>query len=792
MISIDSESRPVADVGTASVRLTLPYIASPFAYRRRKTHVVMVGDVAVGGDNPIRVQSMTTTRTLDTEATVAQGERLVRVGCEIVRITAPTPKDARNLGEIKRQLQARGIHVPLVADIHFSPDAALEAADHVEKVRINPGNYADTRKFAVRSYTDAEYEAELARIEERFAPLVEKCKAKRIAMRIGTNHGSLSDRIVNRFGDTPEGMVESALEFVRICEKHGYYDVILSMKASNPKVMIAAYRLLAARMAELGMTYPFHLGVTEAGNGIDGRMKSTIGSGSLLADGIGDTIRVSLTEEPEEEIPVAFQIANFFTPREGDGRHPRSLLRGEGTGPARDGEVAPDQASLLAREGTGEPTIPDLDCQNAPKQSPLPLGEGQGESGLLAIPWDPFHYERRASRTVRVGPVGIGGENVVAVVARVGAAAEAQLLRWASPGNRRLARPDVVEWPVPDDTAVAALRAARQRLETARSLVVLSNANGSDLPKLAVLASGDDPVRLLEAIASADAVLLGEPSPAAAANLAEATRAAGKALWLEVEVGAAGSEAIDSAVARLLAARAASVQAGQEDVVLAIGAATADVAIYAQRLLVVRLAELGALNPLFVRTKRTPPSVPPQRGEGGRVGANGELAANREMGDAAAAAERLIPGALVPGSLLCDGLGDAIQAGTSEGGQDEVQLTLDVLQGSGTRLSKTDYVACPSCGRTLFDLQSTTERIKAQTSHLVGVKIAIMGCVVNGPGEMADADFGYVGGSPGHVNLYVGKTCVERNVPTEIADAKLIELIKSKGRWQEPEPVEAS
>ncbi len=299
------------------------YTVSPFAYRRRRTHVVMVGDVAVGGDNPIRVQSMTTTRTLDTDATVAQAERLVRAGCEIVRITAPTAKDARNLAEIKSRLRARGITVPLVADIHFSPDAAIEAAEHVEKVRINPGNYVDGRKFAVRSYTDAEYEAELARIAERFAPLVLKCRAKKIAMRIGTNHGSLSDRIVNRFGDTPEGMVESALEFVHICESYDYYDVILSMKASNPKVMIAAYRLLAARMGELGMTYPFHLGVTEAGNGIDGRIKSAIGIGSLLADGIGDTIRVSLTEEPEEEVPVAFQIANYFTPWETTAATPR-------------------------------------------------------------------------------------------------------------------------------------------------------------------------------------------------------------------------------------------------------------------------------------------------------------------------------------------------------------------------------------------------------------------------------------------------------------------------------------
>src|SRR5687767_7248839 len=287
----------------------LPYSPSAFAYRRRSTHVVTIGDVGIGGSNPIRVQSMTTTRTQDVEATAAQAERLVRVGCEIVRITAPTVQDAKAVGEIRRLLHARGMTVPLVADIHFSPAAAMEAANHVEKVRINPGNFADSRQFAVREYTDHEYEAELERIEARFTPLVLKCKSLGIAMRVGTNHGSLSDRIMNRFGDTPLGMVESALEFLRICQKNSYPDVILSMKASNPKVMIQAYRLLVARMDEIGMTFPLHLGVTEAGNDEDGRIKSAVGIGSLLDDGLGDTIRVSLTEEPEAEIPVAIRLA---------------------------------------------------------------------------------------------------------------------------------------------------------------------------------------------------------------------------------------------------------------------------------------------------------------------------------------------------------------------------------------------------------------------------------------------------------------------------------------------------
>src|SRR5919205_412316 len=293
----------------------LKYCASPYARRRRQTRVVMVGDVAVGGDNPIRVQSMTTTRTLDTEATVRQAIRLVQAGCEIVRITAPTVNDARNLGRIRAALRERGVAVPLVADIHFSPAAALEAALHVEKVRINPGNYADSKTFAVKEYSDEEYRAELARIEERFRPVVLRCKQLGRAMRIGTNHGSLSDRIMNRFGDTPEGMVESALEFVRICERYDYHDIVLSMKASNPLVMIQAYRLLAARMAEEGMDYPFHLGVTEAGDGEEGRVKSAIGIGSLLEEGIGDTIRVSLTEDSVHEIPAAYAIAQPYNAR---------------------------------------------------------------------------------------------------------------------------------------------------------------------------------------------------------------------------------------------------------------------------------------------------------------------------------------------------------------------------------------------------------------------------------------------------------------------------------------------
>ncbi|HEU0168273.1 MAG TPA: (E)-4-hydroxy-3-methylbut-2-enyl-diphosphate synthase [Chloroflexota bacterium] len=518
---------------------------------RRPTREVMVGKVGVGGSNPIRVQSMTTTLTKDVDATVAQTIRLVEAGCEIVRITTPTVQDAKALGEAKARLRAKGIDVPLVADIHFSPAAALEAAEHADKVRVNPGNYVDSRHFRVIEYTDEEYAGELVRIEERFAPLVVKCKERGVAMRIGTNHGSLSDRIMNRFGDTPEGMCESALEFVRICRKHDYHDLIMSMKASNPKVMIAAYRLLAQRMDEEGMDYPFHLGVTEAGNGEDARIKSAIGIGSLLADGIGDTIRVSLAEEPENEVPVAFEIAKRAKP-------------------------------------VGLPPVPRFS---------LP--------GLSVVPTS--GYQRRPADQIG----GIGGHSTIAVL---GSGARAD---FAAP------------------------------------------------PSQALIASG-----------------------ASAAEL----------------------------IAR-----------GRE------------------------LAAQDTDAPIHLRM---------------------------ESAD-------LIDASIGIGSLLCDGIGDSVEiaAGTPEQAE---ELAFNILQASGARLSRTDYVACPGCGRTLFELESTTNRIKSRTAHLPGVRIAVMGCIVNGPGEMADADFGYVGSAPGRVNLYVGKEQIARNIPTEEADDRLIDLIKAHGRWVDP------
>jgi (E)-4-hydroxy-3-methylbut-2-enyl-diphosphate synthase len=536
------------------------YCASRFAYARRRTREVAIGKVIVGGNQPIGVQSMTTTRTQDIEGTLAQTIRLVEAGCEIVRITAPTVNDAKAIGEIKRRLRARGIDVPLVADIHFSPAAAMEAAEHVEKVRVNPGNFADQKFFRVREYTDEQYAEELERIEERFTPLVLKCQARGISMRIGSNHGSLSDRIMNRYGDTPAGMVESALEFARIARKHDYHDLIFSMKASNPKVMIQAYRLLVARMDEEGMDYPLHLGVTEAGLGEDGRIKSAVGIGALLDDGLGDTIRVSLTEEPEAEIPVAQRLVEPYN---------------------------------------------------------------RGLPGARAFPsarerLDPYSYARRLSDEVDVGGLLVGGAQPVAVL---------------------------------------------------------------------------------------------EPPEVAAPDLTHLTRMP--------EAGLAWYDAV------------------------------------------------RAYRGLAAGLNREPLHL--------------DLSLSGDE------LEVLLRSATVLGSLLCDGIGDSVGLHAPIPDEDRSRLLFGILQASGVRITKTEFVSCPSCGRTLFDLQSTTERIRSQTAHLKGVKIAIMGCVVNGPGEMADADFGYVGGSPGRVNLYVGKEVVEKGVPEEEADERLVDLIRRHGRWQEPE-----
>ena len=631
-----------------------------FHYSRRRTRVVMVGKVGVGGDNPIRVQSMTTTDTLNVDATVAQSIKMIEAGCEIVRITAPTVNDARALGKIKEGLVKRGYGgTPLVADIHFSPAAAMEAADFVEKVRINPGNFVDTKKFAIKEYTDQQYDDELRRIEDRFSPLVIKLRSLKRALRIGTNHGSLSDRIMNRYGDSALGMVESALEFVRICEKNDYRDVILSMKSSNPKVMIEAYRLLAARMSELGMDYPFHLGVTEAGGGEDGRIKSAIGIGSLLADGIGDTIRVSLTEDPDLEVPVCYALAKPY--------------------------------------------------QAKPDEAPRP-----GTEGLKPFE-DAFSYKRRPTRAFRAGPFMVGGSQLVRTALRA-----------------------------PKDDLLAFLE--RQ----------LKEGKGVD-PELIEFSD-------LTALKKAREALAGETSRLA--FVARTAKCAPCAVDLcDVYCGPVD----DDVLARMK----------EKDVRWLIEEETAGAALRQDE----RAREFGVLSMLSLRGSDTAKLLQEYRLLAAQAGSSPIHIRVPRLEDSE---QQLLQASVLMGSLLCDGVGDSVQLDAALPARQTLELTYNILQGAGVRVTKTEFVSCPSCGRTLFDLQSTTERIKSKTGHLKGVKIAIMGCIVNGPGEMADADFGYVGGAPDMINLYVGKECVKKGIPTAHADQALIDLIKAHGKWKDP------
>ena len=697
--------------------ITLPtYCHDPFSYQRRKTRVVSIGDVPLGGDHPIRVQSMTISDTMDTEATVAETIQLVEAGCEIVRITAPSLNEAENLRHIKAALQRRGIRVPLVADIHFTPNAALKAAEYVEKVRINPGNYVDKKKFAEHEYSDSEYQAELERIEERFKPLVLKLKQYGVAMRIGTNHGSLSDRIMNRFGDTPEGMVESALEFVRICERYDYHAIVLSMKASNPLVMIQAYRLLAARMADEGMDYPFHLGVTEAGDGEEGRVKSAIGIGALLEDGIGDTIRVSLTEDSVHEIPAAYAI------------------------------VKPYNVRLAAPH-----TVPSVPVRVSTSTTPAPQ-----ESR------NPYGYRRRVSTEVPLGDVALGGTQPVRV--ELAPTVPLRDVDGTLAQIRALSTPSTPGGPVCEivrlqATSLADLDAFSQlRQGLAASGLGMALAlqlppalllTLPTLPEAAKFVSTPDPTLAEEAwqgqirhsaalVARHGAVLEWALSLEAIPAFVRAT--AGVTL-----------EGLAQTASRVVRLSGAGVAPG---LLIALDVA-APVAAY--RYVAAHLDTQGLTVPLHLKT-------PPLQG--------------REAA--------LFQAALWLGTLLNDGLGDSLQIDSDIASAQAISLSYNILQAARLRMSKTEFISCPSCGRTLFNLQTTTERIKSRMSHLKDVKLAIMGCIVNGPGEMADADFGYVGSGPGKISLYVGKECVERNIPEEHADERLIQLMQLQGRWVEP------
>ncbi len=671
------------------------YAESLTHYKRLLTREVKVGDLLLGNFHPIRIQTMTTTDTMNTIATVEQTIRCIEAGAELVRITAPSKLDAENLLNIKNELHRRGYHVPLVADIHFTPNAAEVAARIVEKVRVNPGNYVDKKKFEQLEYTNAEYQEEIERIRDRFTPLVRICREYGTAMRIGTNHGSLSDRIMSRYGDTPMGMVESAMEFLRVCRDENFHQIVLSMKASNPQVMVQAYRLLIKTMdAEFGEIYPLHLGVTEAGDGEEGRIKSAIGIGALLEDGIGDTIRVSLTEDPELEIPV---------------------------------------------------------CRDIVKRYDLSVGQvGRSEvEEKIILPYDPFQYNRRKS--VAVGNV--GGKKVPVVIADFSQHESLSQVDLASIGYTYKA--EMGTW---------------QKSDAAADYVFIDGEKpGFDMPQgLRLIAPfkkwadwqipGSYPLYRPEH-------LLGEGIDSTHGflridNAGNLTEKASRDIFDILEKSRDGGELI-----------------------LCVGS-TEKNAMQRLRVFFMELMRRKLQNPVVLMTE-----------------------SNWQTAD-----EHLIHFATETGALFLDGFGDGIwlqmnrenrelfnSGGHGPSGRtyarpasgDAVEAFLNntafsILQATRTRISKTEYISCPSCGRTLFELQETTQRIRKVTSHLKGVKIAIMGCIVNGPGEMADADFGYVGSGPGKITLYKGKEIVKRSVDSEVAVDELIRLLKENNVWIEP------
>ncbi len=653
------------------------YTFSPFAYRRFETIEVKVGDLLIGGKNPIRVQSMTTSDTRDTESTVRQILDLERAGCELVRLTVPSMADAENLPNIRKRLKAENSKVPLAADIHFTPSAAMLAAEYMEKVRINPGNFADRKKFAVRDYTDSEYNEELERISEVFLPFVKKCKELGRAVRIGTNHGSLSDRIMNRFGDTPLGMVESALEFIRIAETVNFHDIIVSMKASNPQVMVHAYRLLVSRFAELGMKYPIHLGVTEAGDGKDGRIKSAIGIGTLLEDGIGDTIRVSLTEDAVHEIPVAKALVKKFN-------------------------------------------------------SGFPFSEKVPEYSEFR---NPYVYARRKTDPVPVGDLRIGENFPVRAETAFPSFSEKQLLDFlkAVETEKLYVKPEILHFTVSETEEFRSL----SRLISSGKISFPVSVCVSRIPDHDFINIKDQIPSVQKISVSSEKIsALNPESLQILKNFAEKKT---------VEISFSGAESFRRDWDKVRSIF-------NENIMISLNEESND-RIYESRKILSLLQEEKV--PFLISGKY-------QSSE-----------------------DAMYEGSVLFGSLLLDGFGDSVRLEMNEA-LESLILSFDILQGARQRTVKTEFISCPSCGRTLFDLQKTTARIKERTGHLVGVKIAVMGCIVNGPGEMADADFGYVGAGPGKVHLYLGKEIVMKSVSSEEADEKLVELIKSQGKWSEP------
>lgn len=657
------------------------YCSSLNSYKRLPTREVKVGDLVIGNNNPVRIQTMTTTDTMDTAATVAQTIRCIEAGAELVRITAPSKKEAENLLHIKNEIRKLGYTTPLVADIHFTPNAAEIAARIVEKVRVNPGNYIDKKKFDVLEYTDAEYAAEIDRIRERFTPLVRICKEYGTAMRIGTNHGSLSDRIMSRYGDTPIGMVESAMEFLRIARAEHYHQIILSMKSSNPQVMVQAYRLLVQKMdEEFGECYPLHLGVTEAGDGEDGRIKSAIGIGTLLEDGIGDTIRVSLTEDPEFEIPVCKDIVNRYSNR------------------------------------TAHAPLPEINDNSS-------------------LPYSPFEYSRRKTIAVQ----NIGDHHVPVVVADLSELPQITHTDLQAIGYKYDEASD--KWNI-GDAAADYIYTGDKLLDFALpgTLQVICNYNAwqkaTDKTKYHPLLTTTEFLR---------------------ENISDTLH------FVSTDANDTSNN-INALLAKV-----------NTHTVLVAGSSNAHTMVSVRQLFVA-LEKRNIICPVILKAENKDKTVD----------------------------EQLIDFATNTGGLLLDGFGDGVWLQNHMQQLQNIRITgrtylevknstqflnntaFSILQATRTRISKTEYISCPSCGRTLFDLQETTAKIRNATNHLKGVKIAIMGCIVNGPGEMADADFGYVGSGPGKITLYKSKEVVKRNVPSEIAVEELINLLKENDAWTEP------
>lgn len=722
------------------------YCESLTEYKRLATKEVKIGDLLLGNPDgfrghPIRVQTMTTTDTMDTVATVEQSIRCIEAGAELVRITAPSKREAENLLAIKIELRKRGYNTPLVADIHFTPNAAEIAARIVEKVRVNPGNYVDKKRFELIEYSDADYAEEIDRIRERFTPLVKICKEYGTAMRIGTNHGSLSDRIMSRYGDTPLGMVESAMEFLRIARYESYHQIVLSMKSSNPQVMVQAYRLLVKTMfEEFGECYPLHLGVTEAGDGEDGRIKSAVGIGTLLEDGLGDTVRVSLTEDPEFEIPVCRDLVKRYSPS-------RTTIPS-----MEDGAKAPSQ-SEVEKQFQLNSLYPSDEKINL--SSPFGGQEAYSFGRRESLPYSPFEYKRRETFAVE----NIGGNHVPVVIADLSKLKSITQKDLESIGYRYDAFTD--KWNISDTAADYVFTGGNKiNFNLPGTLKVIVDAN-----TWSRVATEDQDLSIVP-IFSAD----------------EYATSSNKHPRINFVMIDCFSE--DDTFKDLHTLLPSLLDLDQNGHIVLCLSSTNKNAMQAVRRMFIELMNRKIKNPVVII-----------------------IDSNWQTAD-----EHLIHYATEAGALLLDGMGDGVCFGMTtkaydsfsesnglsgrryssvlgrghEGAEQFINNTaFSILQATRTRISKTEYISCPSCGRTLFDLQETTAKIRAVTNHLKGVKIAIMGCIVNGPGEMADADFGYVGSGPGKITLYKGKEVVKRNVPTEVAVDELIQLIKEHGAWTE-------